>query len=112
MTSDKPKRRPRRVGRPDRAIATVRALKGVDTTKCDARQVLREVALDRSQPGSARVAAARALGELDAIEAAALASMQARTEAAQDGRDDSDEGEHAQERDAVLADALARLQRH
>jgi hypothetical protein len=48
-------------GRPSRAEASAKALLGVDLTACDPVAILREIALDRSMPGSTRVAAARAL---------------------------------------------------
>jgi hypothetical protein len=48
-------------GRPSRAEASRRALLGVDLTTCDPVAILREIALDRSMPGSTRVAACRAL---------------------------------------------------
>jgi hypothetical protein len=51
----------RRGGRPSRAEASAKALLGVDLTACDPVAILREIALDRSMPGSTRVAAARAL---------------------------------------------------
>jgi hypothetical protein len=55
-------RRPKgKGGRPSRAEATTRALLGVDLTACDPLAILREIALDRSQPGSTRVSACRTL---------------------------------------------------
>jgi hypothetical protein len=51
----------RKGGRPSRAEASAKALLGVDVTKCDPVAILREIALDRSMPGSTRVAACRAL---------------------------------------------------
>jgi hypothetical protein len=55
-------RAPRRKGgRPSRAEASARALRGLDLGTCDPAAILREIALDRSQPGSTRVAACRAL---------------------------------------------------
>jgi hypothetical protein len=51
----------RKAGRPSRAEASAKALLGVDLTTCDPVAILREIALDRSMPGSTRVAAARAL---------------------------------------------------
>ena len=51
----------RKGGRPSRAEASTRALLGVDVTVCDPVAILREIALDRSQPGSTRVSAAKAL---------------------------------------------------
>jgi hypothetical protein len=55
-------RKPRRKGgRPSRAEASAKALLGVDLTTCDPVAILREIALDRSMPGSTRVAACRAL---------------------------------------------------
>jgi len=57
-TPQKPRRKG---GRPSRAEATAKALLGVDLTACDPVAILREIALDRSMPGSTRVAACRAL---------------------------------------------------
>jgi hypothetical protein len=55
-------RKPRRkAGRPSRAEASAKALLGVDLTACDPVAILREIALDRSMPGSTRVQACRAL---------------------------------------------------
>jgi hypothetical protein len=48
-------------GRPSRAEASRRALVGVDLTTCDPVAILREIALDRSMPGSTRVSACRTL---------------------------------------------------
>jgi hypothetical protein len=48
-------------GRPSRAEASRRALLGVDLTTCDPVAILREIALDRSMPGSTRVSACRTL---------------------------------------------------
>ncbi|RAZ90159.1 hypothetical protein DPM33_15130 [Mesorhizobium hawassense] len=48
-------------GRPTRAAATAKALKGVDVGQIDPMQVLREIAADRSAPAAARLAAAKAL---------------------------------------------------
>jgi hypothetical protein len=56
-----PRRSKGKGGRPSRAEASRRALLGVDLTTCDPVAILREIALDRSMPGSTRVAAARAL---------------------------------------------------
>ena len=61
-------------GRPARAEATAKALVGVDLTAVDPVAVLREVLADRSQPGSTRVSAARALLALpDGAEARTVA---------------------------------------
>ena len=57
-TPSKPKRKG---GRPSRLEASVRALRGLDLTACDPAAILREICLDRSQAGSTRVAACRAL---------------------------------------------------
>jgi hypothetical protein len=55
-------RKPRRKGgRPTRAEATAKALLGIDLAACDPVAILREIALDRSMPGSTRVAACREL---------------------------------------------------
>jgi len=56
-----PRELKRKGGRPSRAEASARALLGVDLTTCDPVAILREIALDRSQPGSTRVSAAKAL---------------------------------------------------
>jgi hypothetical protein len=48
-------------GRPSRAIASKRALKGVDIDAVDPLAVLREIASDSSAPASSRLAAAKAL---------------------------------------------------
>ena len=57
-TRSKPKRKG---GRPSRAEASAKALLGVDLSACDPVAILREICLDRSQAGSTRVAACRAL---------------------------------------------------
>ena len=51
----------RKGGRPSRAEASRKALLGVDLTVCDPVAILREIALDRSMPGSTRVQACRTL---------------------------------------------------
>src|SRR5262245_25716645 len=51
----------RKGGRPSRAEASTKALLGVDLTAIDPVAILREIAADRSMPGSTRVAACRAL---------------------------------------------------
>jgi len=64
MVEDPPAtpRKPRRKGgRPSRAEASVKALRGLDLTAIDPVAVLREIAADLSVPASARVAACRAL---------------------------------------------------
>jgi hypothetical protein len=48
-------------GRPTRREASARALLGVDVSGVDPLAVLREILADRSQPGSTRVSAAKAL---------------------------------------------------
>ncbi|MER9005912.1 hypothetical protein NKI15_19975 [Mesorhizobium sp. M0862] len=48
-------------GRPSRAVASKRALKGVDIDAVDPLTVLRQIASDTSAPASARLAAAKAL---------------------------------------------------
>jgi hypothetical protein len=63
--ADKPTPTPRepkrKGGRPTRVEASVKALRDIDLAAVDPVAVLREIAADRSQPGAARVAAARAL---------------------------------------------------
>jgi hypothetical protein len=56
-----PKKPGRKGGRPSRAEASQKSLLGVDLTACDPAAILREIALDRSQPGSTRVSACRTL---------------------------------------------------
>jgi hypothetical protein len=51
----------RRRGRPTRAEQSAKALAGVDLSKLDPLDVLREIAADTSAPASARVAAAKEL---------------------------------------------------
>lgn len=48
-------------GRPTRANASARALKGVDIDAVDPLIVLKQIASDTSAPASARLAAAKAL---------------------------------------------------
>jgi hypothetical protein len=61
-------------GRPSRAEASRRALLGIDLTTCDPVAILREIALDRSMPGSTRVSACKALlGLADGSEARTVA---------------------------------------
>ena len=57
-TTGKPRRKG---GGPSRAMASAQALIGVDLTAVDPVAILREIAADRSMPGSARVAACRVL---------------------------------------------------
>jgi len=57
-TPVKPKRKG---GRPSRAEASVKALRGLDLTAIDPVAILREIAADLSAPASARVAACKAL---------------------------------------------------
>ena len=57
-TADTPRRGR---GRPSRAEASREALAGVDLSKLDPLDVLREIAADTSAPASARVAAAKEL---------------------------------------------------
>ena len=57
-TPVKPKRKG---GRPSRAEASVKALRGLDLTAIDPVAILREIAADRSMPGSTRVMACKAL---------------------------------------------------
>ena len=56
-----PRKPGRKGGRPSRAEASQKSLVGVDLTVCDPVAILREIALDRSQPGSTRVSACRTL---------------------------------------------------
>jgi hypothetical protein len=58
-------------GRPTRVEASTKALLGVDLAALDPVAVLREIMGDRSQPGSTRVSAAKALLELRVQDAAA-----------------------------------------
>jgi hypothetical protein len=48
-------------GRPSRAEASAKALRGVDVSSVDPLDVLREIAADTSAPASARVSAAKEL---------------------------------------------------
>jgi hypothetical protein len=57
-TPGKPRRKG---GRPSRAEASAKALLGVDLGAINPVAILREIAADRSMPGSTRVAACRAL---------------------------------------------------
>src|SRR5262249_13121948 len=61
-TPSKPKRKG---GRPSRAEASAKALRGLDLTAIDPVSILRAIAADLSAPASARVAACRALLEQD-----------------------------------------------
>ena len=79
-----PRELKRKGGRPSRAEASARALLGVDLTTCDPVAILREIALDRSQPGSTRVSAAKALLALpDGSDARAVADDAVSTRAIQ-----------------------------
>ena len=79
-----PRELKRKGGRPSRAEASARALLGVDLTTCDPVAILREIALDRSQPGSTRVSAAKALLALpDGSDARAVADDAVSTRALQ-----------------------------
>jgi hypothetical protein len=72
-----PGRPKRKAGRPSRAEASAKALLGVDPATVDPMAVLREIMADRSQPGSTRVSAAKALLGLpdqDSAEDSAAAS--------------------------------------
>lgn len=82
----KPTTSRRRGGRPSRATALAKALAGVDLAGLDPKQVLTEIAADKSAPAHARVAAARALltserhghrddAEADAVTEAAIAML-------------------------------------
>jgi len=57
-------------GRPSRAEASARALSGIDIANLDPVAVLRSIAADKSQPGSTRVQACRALLALPDADAA------------------------------------------
>jgi hypothetical protein len=54
----------RKGGRPSRAEASAKALRGVDLAAVDPVAILREIAGDTSAPAGARVAAAKALLEV------------------------------------------------
>jgi hypothetical protein len=56
-----PRKLRRRGGRPSRAEASAKALRGLDLTAVDPVAILRAIAADHSAPASARVAACRAL---------------------------------------------------
>jgi hypothetical protein len=56
-----PKAPKRKGGRPSRAEASAKALRGVDLAEIDPVAILREIAGDTSAPAGARVAAAKAL---------------------------------------------------
>jgi hypothetical protein len=56
-----PKKSKPKGGRPSRAEASAKALLGIDLGTCDPVAILREIALDRSMPGSTRVSACKAL---------------------------------------------------
>jgi hypothetical protein len=84
-----PKKPRRKAGRPSRAEASARALLGVDIGALDPVVVLREIAADRSMPGSTRVSACRALLELQ----------------------DQDPAEHAKGDTRVNARAIAMMRR-
>lgn len=58
-TTKRPGKRKR--GRPTRAAASKKALKGVDLSGVDPEQILREIAADSSAPAAARLAAVREL---------------------------------------------------
>jgi hypothetical protein len=60
-TPSKPRRRG---GRPSRGEASAKALLGVDLAAVDPMRILREIAADTSAPAGARVAAAKALIEV------------------------------------------------
>jgi hypothetical protein len=59
-----PKAPKRKGGRPSRAEASAKALRGVDLAEIDPVAILREIAGDTSAPAGARVAAAKALLEV------------------------------------------------
>jgi hypothetical protein len=56
-----PRASKRKGGRPNRAEATAKALLGVDLAAVDPVAILRAIAADCTQPGSARVSACKAL---------------------------------------------------
>jgi hypothetical protein len=56
-----PRSAKRKGGRPARAVASARALRGVDVAAIDPIRVLQEIAADRSAPALARMGAAKAL---------------------------------------------------
>jgi hypothetical protein len=56
-----PRNPKRKGGRPSRAEASAKALRGLDLTAIDPVAILREIAADLSAPATARVAACRAL---------------------------------------------------
>ena len=59
-----PKAPKRNGGRPSRAEASAKALRGVDLAEIDPVAILREIAGDTSAPAGARVAAAKTLLEV------------------------------------------------
>lgn len=59
-----PKAPKRKGGRPSRAEASAKALRGVDLAEIDPVAILREIAGDTSAPAGARVAAAKTLLEV------------------------------------------------
>jgi hypothetical protein len=65
-----PKAPKRKGGRPSRAEASAKALRGVDLAAIDPVTILREIAGDTSAPAGARVAAAKALLEVQDQDAA------------------------------------------
>jgi hypothetical protein len=69
-------------GRPSRAAASAKALRGIDPAAIDLVMVLRTIAADRSAPASARVNACRTLlalpGDPEARRKAAEAAVLAR----------------------------------
>jgi len=56
-----PRKPKRKGGRPSRAEASAKALRGLDLTAIDPVAILREIAADLSAPATARVAACKAL---------------------------------------------------
>ena len=55
----------KRRSRPTREERSSKALAGVDVSTCDERRELRTIALDKTLPAAARVAALRTLCQLD-----------------------------------------------
>jgi hypothetical protein len=79
-----PRKPGRKGGRPSRAEASAKALLGVDRTVVNPVAILREIAADRSMPGSTRVSAAKALLALpDGSDARAVADDAVSTRAIQ-----------------------------
>jgi hypothetical protein len=65
-----PRKAKQKGGRPTRAEASAKALRGVDLASIDPVAILKEIAGDTSAPAGARVAAAKALLEVQDQDAA------------------------------------------